>query len=138
MSQNNRNLKLDTLDEYRFQAETERSGLRGGGGRAMTFVGFIVLANVFLIALLFHRLLSFQSQIIFAAAGAIIGLVGMLLRGNTLAQLRNAAIASTAGIAATLIVYVLEERFGLWALVPIALVFGWLVQKFEHYVWKKL
>jgi hypothetical protein len=131
-------VKLDTLDEYSFEAETERIGLRGVIGRAMTFIGFIALANVFLIALLFHQLLSFQNQIVFAAVGSVVGLVGMVLRGNTLSQLRTAAIASTAAVAATLIVYVLEERFGLWALIALALVFGWLVQKFEHFVWKKL
>ena len=129
---------LDTLDSYRSQAESERLGLRGMIGRAMTFVGFFVLANAFLIALLFRHLMSFRNQIICAVTGAVVGLIGMVVRGNKRPQLMTAGIASTAAIAATVIVFLLEERFGLPALVGIVLVLAWLIQKFEERMWKRL
>jgi ammonia channel protein AmtB len=129
---------LDTLDNYRSEAESERLGLRGMIGRAMTFVGFIVLANAFLIALLFRHLLSFRNQIIFAVSGAVVGLIGMVVRGNTRSQLATATIASIAAVAVFVIVSFLEERFGLMALVGIVLVIAFLIQKFEERLWKRL
>jgi uncharacterized membrane protein YcgQ (UPF0703/DUF1980 family) len=131
-------MALETLDAYRSQAETERAGLRGLIGRAMTFAGFIVLANAFVVALLFRHLLSFRNQIICAVAGALVGLIGMLVRGNTRPQLTTAAIAVTGAIAATVIVAFLEERFGLLVLVGIVLALVWLIQKFEQRLWKRL
>lgn len=131
-------MKFDTLDAYSSQAESERLGLRGMIGRAMTFAGFIVLANAFLIALLFRHLLSFRNQIICALAGAVVGLIGMVVRGNTRSQLATAAIASMTAIAVFVIVSFLEERFGIIALVGIVLVLALLIQKFEERLWKRL
>lgn len=104
----------------------------------MTFTGFIILANAFFIALLFRHLLSFRNQIVFALAGAVVGLIGMLVRGNTRPQLTTAAIAAAGAIAATIIVPVMEERFGLLVLVGVVLALVWVIQKFEQHVWKRL
>ena len=117
-------MKFDALDTYSAQAESQRLGLRGVIGRTITFAGFIVLANAFIIALLFRHLLSFQTQVVFASAGAVVGLTGMMVRGNTRTQVTAAVIASTSTIAATIIVSFLEERFGLWILVGIVVVLG--------------
>jgi Na+/H+-translocating membrane pyrophosphatase len=131
-------MALETLDQYRSQAESERAGLRGLIGKAMTFAGFIILANTFLLALLFRHVLSFRNQIVCALVGAVVGLIGMLVRGNTRSQLTTAALASSGAIAATVIVSFLEERFGLLILVGIVLVLAWLIQNFEKRAWKRL
>lgn len=131
-------MALETLDQYRSEAETERPGLRGLIGRAITFAGFIILANAFLVALLFRHVLSFQNQIICALAGAVVGLIGMLIRGNTRSQIATVAFASTGVISATILVSFLEERFGLLVLVGVVLASVWLIQKFEERLWKRL
>ena len=131
-------MALETLDTYRSQAETERAGLRGLIGRVMTFAGFVVVANAFLVALLFRHLLPFRYQIICAFTGTIVGLFGMLIRGNTRLQLTTAAIAGTSAIAATVIVSFMEERFGLLVLVGVVLALVWVIQIIEGRVWKRL
>ena len=131
-------MDLDTLDQYRSEAETERVGLRGVIGKALTVAGFIALANAFVIAMLFRHLLSFKNQLICASVGAVVGLIGMMIRGNTRLQLTTAAVSSTGAIAATVIVAFLEDRFGLPILVGVVLLGVWLIQKFEQRLWKRL
>lgn len=131
-------MAFETFDKYRSEAETERAGLRGLIGRAMTFAGFVVVANAFLAALLFRHLLPFRYQIVCALTGAVVGLFGMFLRGNTRLQLTTAAIAATCAIAATVIVSFIEERFGLLVLVGVGLALVLVIQVIERRVWKRL
>ena len=127
---------LDTLDRY--LSESERAGWRGVLGNVLSVTGFVVLANAFLIALLFRKLLSFRYQIILAIAGAIVGVLGMILRGSSRERIRTAVIASISAIGATVIVSLLEQRFGWLVMVAMVLAFAWLVQRFEEHAWKKL
>ena|SRR5437764_889243 len=129
---------LDTLEQYRIESETERSGWRGLIGRMLTLVGFIVLANAFIAALFFRHILAFRYQIIFAVLGGLVGLAGMVLRGNSRAQIRAAMATVMAAIGATIIVSLLEERFGWLIMLVVMIVVVWLVQKLEEHAWKKL
>jgi len=131
-------MEFETLDQYRNEAENERSGWRGWIGRLMTFAGFIVLANAVVVALLFRHILSFRYQVLCAIIGAAVGVLGMLVRGNRLEHITTAAIASTAAILATVVVSLLEERFGIFIIAGLVLVFGWAIQRIERRVWKNL
>ena len=131
-------MALQTFDRYRADAESERAGLLGLAGRVMTFAGFIILANAFLVALLFRLFLSFRNQILCASVGAVTGVIGFLLREKTRPQIITAVIASTAAIAATVLVQLIEERFGLLLLAAAVCLLVWLIQKFEERLWKKL
>jgi hypothetical protein len=98
----------------------------------------VVLANTFLIALLFRKLLLFRYQIILAVVGAIVGVLGMILRASSRERIRTAVIASTSAIGATVVVSLLEQRFGWLVVVAMVLAFAWLVQSVEQHAWKKL
>ena len=131
-------MQFETLDQYRNEAETERSGWRGWIGRLMTFAGFIVLANAVVVALLFRHILSFRYQVFCAIIGAVVGMLGMLVRGNKHEHMSAAAIASVAAILATLAVSLLEERFGIFIIAGFVLVLGWAIQRIELRVWRNL
>jgi len=129
---------LDTLDEYRIESETERDGWRGWLGRWLTVTGFIVFANAFLVALLFRQLLSFRNQIIFAALGGLVGVAGMRLRGNNREAIRIALITVSVGIAVTIVMNLLEARFGFLGMVATLLMLAWLIGKFTERIREKL
>ncbi|MFP5262809.1 MAG: hypothetical protein ACLGJB_12970 [Blastocatellia bacterium] len=129
---------MNTIDRYRAESENERGGWRGAVGKAMTFAGFVVFANAFLVALLFRHLLSFRNQIILTVAGGIIGLAGMAVRGNKRELIGPAAIAVTGGVVTTLAVNFLQEEYGLVVMVVAALGFAWLVNRFVDYVNERL
>ena|SRR5437867_3213303 len=131
-------MALDTLDQYGADSEIERGGLRGLTGIVLTFGGFILLANAFLVALLFRHLLSFRNQLLCAAVGAGFGVIGLVLRGKKRSQIVTAAIASTAAIVATIIIQFVEERFGILLLGAAVVLFVWLIQKLEERAWKNL
>ncbi|HVG18779.1 MAG TPA: hypothetical protein VNI02_06970 [Blastocatellia bacterium] len=129
---------MDTIEQYRAESENERGGWRGALGKVMTFAGFIVFANAFLVALLFRHLLSFRNQVILAVVGGIIGLAGMAVRGNKRELIEPAAFAVVAGIIATVAINLLQERYGFVVMVVAALTFCWLVNRFIEHVDKKL
>jgi len=129
---------LDTLDGYRIEAESEKPGWRGATGRLLTFAGFVVLANAFLVAMLFRHILSFRAQILSALAGGTVGVVGMIIRGNRRDQINVAAISFGCLVLTMIVVAMIEERFGWLGLVIFVLVFGWLVQRLEERSWKNL
>ena len=129
---------LETIDDYCSEAEYERGGWRRSLGRIMTFGGFVILANAVLVALLFRHLLSFRDQLVLALIGAVVGVLGMLVRGNKRSHVRVAAFASVGAVVATLIVSILEERFGVLAVAGLVLVFAFLIQKLEYHAWKNL
>ena len=129
---------LDTLEQYRQENETERRGWRGLAGKVLTFAGFIVLANAFIVALFFRHILAFRYQVLFAVLGSLVGLCGMLLRGNSRAQIVVAMSAAISAIVAMIIVTLLEERFGWLTMIGLMIVVVWLVQKLEERAWKKL
>ena len=131
-------MEFETLDQYRNEAENERSGWRGLIGRLMTFAGFIVLANAVVVALLFRHILSFRYQVLCAVLGAVVGILGMLVRGNKREHITAAAIGSAAAILATVVVSLLEERFGIFIIAGFVLIFGWAIQRIEQRVWKNL
>ena len=129
---------LDTLEEYRLESETERGSWRGLLGTMLTFAGFVVLANAFVVALLFRHILAFRYQLIFAALGALVGLLGMWLRGNNRAQMGKAMAVTVAAIITMILAAVMEARFGWWGMIAVLLIIGWLLMKVEQYSWKKL
>jgi hypothetical protein len=129
---------LDTLDEYRLESETERGGWRGLLGTILTFVGFIVLANAFVIALFFRHNLAFRYQLICSVLGTLVGLLGMWLRGNNRAQIGKAAAVAVAAIITMVLAALMEARFGWWGMIAVMAVIGWLLIKVEEYSWKKL
>ena len=129
---------LDTLEEYRIESENERDDWRDWLGRWLTFTGFIVFANAFLVALLFHQLLSFRNQISFAGLGGLVGVAGMLLRGNNREAIRIAAVAVSVGIAVTIAMNLLEARFGFLGMVATLLMLAWLISKFTERVRERL
>lgn len=129
---------LDTIDAYRIESESEKTGWRGATGRFLTFAGFVVLANAFIIAMLFRHVLSFRAQLLWAVAGGVVGVVGMIIRGNRRDQISTAAIVCGSLILATIVVSWIEERFGWVVLIGIVLVFGWLVQRLQERSWKNL
>lgn len=129
---------LDTLEEYRIESENERDGWRGWLGRWLTFTGFIVFANAFLVALLFRQLLSFRNQLICAALGGLVGIAGMLLRGNNREAIGIAAVTVSVGIAVTIAMNLLEARFGFLGMVAALLMLAWLIGKFTERIREKL
>ena len=129
---------FDTLDQYRLESETERGGWRGLLGTMLTFVGFVVLANAFVIALLFRHILAFRYQLLFAVLGALLGVLGMWLRGNSRAQMGKAMAVAIAAIITMILAAVMEAYFGWWGMIAVLLIIGWLLMKVEQYSWKKL
>lgn len=131
-------MPLDTIEQYEVEGESERDGWRGLTGRLLTFTGFIVLANAFLIALLFRHMLSARNQVLFAAAGGIMGVTGMLLRGNKREHVRTAIFGSITGILLTAVMSFLLDKFSVFAVGALMLVLAWLIQRLEERAWKKL
>lgn len=129
---------MNTIDRYRVESENERGGWRGALGKAMTFAGFIVFANAFLVALLFRHLLSFRNQIILTVAGGIIGLAGMVVRGNKRELIGPAAVAVAGGVIAAVAINCLQESYGFVVMIVAALAFCWLVNRFINHMDKKL
>lgn len=129
---------FDTLDQYRLESETERGGGRGLLGKTLTFAGFIVLANAFVVALFFRHILAFRYQLIFAVLGALVGLLGMWLRGNSREQMMAALGPAVGAIVAMVVMAVTEARFGWWGMMAIMAGIGWLLIKLEQHSWKKL
>ncbi|HEX8088775.1 MAG TPA: hypothetical protein VF762_07980 [Blastocatellia bacterium] len=129
---------MNTIDQYRVESENERGGWRGALGKMMTFAGFIIFANAFLVALLFRHLLSFRNQITLTVVGGIIGLAGMAVRGNALSLIGPAAAAVVAGVIATVAINFLQEEYGLVVMAVAALVFCWLVNRLVDHVNEKL
>jgi hypothetical protein len=131
-------MSFDTLEQYRQEGETERAGWRGPAGRALTFAGFVVLANAFVVALFFRHILAFRYQLLFAVLGALVGLLGMWLRGNSPAQVWKAMGAAAAAVITMSLMAVMEARFGWWGMIAVMAVIGWLLLKLEEHSWKKL
>jgi hypothetical protein len=129
---------MNTIEKYRVESENERGGWRGVVGKAMTFAGFIVFANAFLVMLLFRHLLSFRNQIILAAVGGVIGVAGMSVRGNKRELIAPAAVAVAASIGVAIAMHFLEEKYGFIVMVAVALVFVWLVNRFIAYTNERL
>ena len=131
-------MEFETLEQYRQEGETEREGWRGLIGKTLTFAGFIVLANAFIVAMFFRHTLAFKYEIICAVIGAFVGVAGMRLRGNNFDQILTAIGASAAAIVTMIVMTLLESYFGWVAMLVVAIVFGWLVQKLQEHAWKKL
>lgn len=129
---------LDTLEAYRIESENERDGWRGWLGKLLIFTGFIIFANAFLVALLFRQLLSFRNQIIFAALGGLVGVAGMLLRGNHREAIGIALITVSVGIAVAIAMNLLEARFGFLGMAAALLMLAWLIGKFVEHIREKL
>jgi hypothetical protein len=131
-------MEFETLEQYRQEGETEREGWRGLIGKTLTFAGFIVLANAFIVSMCFRHMLAFKYEIICAVIGGFVGVIGMRLRGNNLDQILTAAGASAATIFTMIVMRLLESYFGWAAMIVVAIVFVLLVQKLEEHAWKKL
>src|SRR5262245_20465878 len=131
-------MPFETLDQYSADAATDLGGSRGLIGKVMTFGGFIILGNALVITLLFRHLISFRTQLICTVGGGIIGVLGMLVRGNKPSQIRIAAVACVAAIAAALSVSLLEARFGLIGLVAVAVIGFLVIRTIEERAWSKL
>jgi hypothetical protein len=129
---------MKTIEQYEIESENERGGWRGLVGKALTFAGFILFANAFIVALLFRHLLSFRNQVIFAIAGGAIGVLGMIVRGNKRELIEPAVCAVVAGIIATIAINLLEERFGFIVMCAVGLAFAWLVSLFVNRMNEKL
>jgi hypothetical protein len=131
-------MELDTLQQYKLESENEKDGWRGVLGKILTFSGFIVLANAFLIGLLFRHLMSFSTEMIIAATGAAVGAVGMIIRGNKRSHVLTAVFLSLGAILTRVIVSFALERFGWIVLIVGVVLFVWLVQRLEQRAWEKL
>jgi hypothetical protein len=129
---------MNTIEQYRVESENERGGWRGVVGKVMTFAGFIIFANAFLVTLLFRHLLSFRNQIILTVAGGIIGVLGMVIRGNKRELIVPAVVAAITGIVVTVAMNFLEGKYGFIVMIVLALVFVWLVNRFIAYTDKML
>ena len=129
---------FDTLDQYRLESETERSGWRGLLGKILTFAGFILLANAFVVALFFRHILAFRYQLICSVLGALVGLLGMWLRGNSGEQKWVAGAASAAAITTMILMAALEAYFGWWGMIAVIAIVVLVAQKLEQHSWKKL
>src|SRR5215217_729678 len=125
---------MNSIEQYEIESENERGGWRGLVGKLLTFAGFILFANAFIVAIIFRHILSFRNQVIFAIAGGVIGLLGMLIRGNKRELIEPAAIAVVAGVIATTAINLLEERFGFIVMCAVGLAFAWLVSLFVNRV----
>ena len=131
-------MPLDTIEQYQIESEDERDGWRGPIGKLLTFTGFIVLANAFIVAMFFRHMLSLRYQILFAVIGGGVGVTGMLMRGNKREHVTTAILVSVAGIISTAVMAFLLDRFGLLAVAAVVFVVGFLVIKLEERAWKKL
>jgi uncharacterized membrane-anchored protein len=129
---------FDTLEQYRSESETERGGWRGLLGKTLTFAGFIVLANAFVVAMFFRHLLAFRYQLIFAVLGALVGWLGMWLCGNRREQMWMAMGPAIGAIVAMILMTVMEARFGWWGMMAVMAAIAWLLIKLEQHSWKKL
>ncbi|HEY9231781.1 MAG TPA: hypothetical protein VIS78_06530 [Blastocatellia bacterium] len=129
---------FDTLEQYRSESETERGGWRGLLGKTLTFAGFIVLANAFIVAMFFRHILAFRYQLIFAVLGALVGWLGMWLRGNRREQMWMAMGPAIGAIAAMILMTVMEAHFGWWGMIAVMVAIAWLLHKLVQYAWKKL
>src|SRR2546423_10838856 len=99
---------FDTLEQYRSESETERGGWRGLLGKTLTFAGFIVLANAFVVALFFRHLLAFRYQLSSSVLGALVGVLGMWLRGNSHEQIWMATGPAIGAIVVMILMAVME------------------------------
>ncbi|HJQ23238.1 MAG TPA: hypothetical protein VKA60_04935 [Blastocatellia bacterium] len=131
-------MEFDTLEQYRSESETERGGWRGLLGKTLTFAGFIVLANAFIVAMFFRHILAFRYQLICSVLGALVGWLGMWLRGNSREQVWLAMAAAIAAIVTMILMAVMEARFGWWGMMAVLVFIALLLHKLVQRAWKNL
>jgi len=131
-------MSFDVLDEYAEAARTDRGGWRGVLGKVMTFAGFIVLANAVIVALLFRHLLSFRDQLLCVIIGSIVGVIGMILRGNKTEHIVAASAACASGALTSVLFNLFDGKYGVFILAGIVLIVALVIQKIEQRAWKNL
>jgi hypothetical protein len=120
---------MNTIDKELLEEETEPSGWRRIVGSVLGFTGLIVFANVTIVALLFRQAVSLTVELLFIAAGGLIGVIGIMIRGDKKELLEPTIVTVAAGLIATLFVNFVSGQFGFLGV----LIFGagllWLVNK---------
>jgi hypothetical protein len=120
---------MNTIDKEMLEEQTEPSGWRRIVGSLLAFTGLMVFANVTIVALLFRQAVSLKVELLFIAAGGLIGVIGMMVRGDKKELLEPTIVTVAGGLIATLFVNFVSGQFGFLGI----LIFGagmlWLVNK---------
>jgi hypothetical protein len=131
-------MPFDTLEQYEEEAKIRKGGIRGAVGRVLMFGGFIVLANSFIVAILFRHALSFRTEMILSLTGAVVAVAGMFLAGTTGTLVETAIIGVVAAIVAQVLMELLRDAIGFWGMAAILLAGCFLIFKLEERSWRKL
>jgi hypothetical protein len=115
-------MNMRTLDSYNEGIRESRIWKRILGG-ALSFVGSALFTHAFLVFVPFGRALPLWAELAFSLTGGVIGAIGLSLLGYRGDDLRRPILVVVSGVIATLFVYVISNRFGIWGLIVVLALF---------------
>ena len=113
---------MRTLDSYNADLK-ENSIWKRIVGSTLSFVGSVLFTHAFIVFAPFGRMLPLWADLAFSLTGGVIGAVGLNLLGYRGDDLRRPIVVVVAGVIATLFVYLISNKFGIWGLIIVLALF---------------